>query len=265
MVQVTERDLAMVEWLGVVRLAEVDAIRWALGAMLGSAEPISTRKAQHWVMRMVEAGLVARARPTFQGASIVWATHDAVGRQPPNLFRQTTRHEVAVAAVSARYLALGYTWKRDRRPVSHLDHQADGVATYGDCVELVEVELTAKSSPRYRLICENHSMRLARDGISLVVYFCTADADRVVTIEADRFIFRTERPRLVSTIAFDKRGHWLGSTLDPRATIGPSGAGRRRGDDAISRKLEKTTSATSMAQFGTGIGVGNRTARAGDT
>ncbi|WBM79872.1 hypothetical protein KIV56_17145 [Cryobacterium breve] len=140
MVQVTERDLAMVDWLGTVRLAEVDAIRWALGAMLGSAEPISTRKAQHWIMRMVEAGLVARARPTFQGASIVWATHDAVGRKPPNLFRQTTRHEVAVASVSARYLCLGFTWQRDRRPVGVRDHQADGLATYGGQVELVEVE-----------------------------------------------------------------------------------------------------------------------------
>ncbi|WBM78830.1 hypothetical protein KIV56_09405 [Cryobacterium breve] len=134
----------MVDWLSTVRLAEVDAIRWALGAMSGSADPISTRKAQHWVTRMVEAGLVDRARPTFQGASIVWATHDAVGRQPPNLFRQTTRHEVAVATVSARYLALGYTWQRDRRPVGVFDHQADGVATRGDQVELVEVEPDGK-------------------------------------------------------------------------------------------------------------------------
>ncbi|MDY7542668.1 MULTISPECIES: hypothetical protein [unclassified Cryobacterium] len=214
MVQVTERDLAMVDWLGTVRLAEVDAIRWALGAMLGSAEPISTRKAQHWVMRMVEAGLVARARPTFQGASIVWATHDAVGRQPPNLFRQTTRHEVAVASVSARYLALGYAWQRDRRPVGVLDHQADGIATRDGQVELVEVELTAKSASRYKLIHENHARRLTQEGISKVVYFCTADAYRVVSREADRFIFRTERPRLVATIAFDKRGHWIGSQSD---------------------------------------------------
>ncbi|TFB87415.1 hypothetical protein E3O44_09925 [Cryobacterium algoricola] len=224
MVQVTERDLVMVEWLGTVRLAEVDAIRWALGAMSGSADPISTRKAQHWIMRMVDAGLVDRARPTFQGASIVWATRDAIGRQPPNLFRQTTRHEVAVATVSARYLALGYTWQRDRRPVGLLDHQADGVATRDGQAELVEVELTAKSSPRYKHIYENHSRRLTQEGISKVFYFCTVDADRIVTREADRLIFRTERPRLVSTIAFDRRGHWLGSALDPRATIGPSGA-----------------------------------------
>ncbi|TFB87273.1 hypothetical protein E3O44_09110 [Cryobacterium algoricola] len=214
MVQVTDRDEAMVNWLGTVRLADVDAIRWALGAMSGSAEPISTRKAQHWVMRMVEAGLVARARPTFQGASIVWATHDAVGRQPPNLFRQTTRHEVAVATVSARYLVLGYAWQRDRRPLGVFDHQADGVATYGDRVELVEVELTAKSKQRYRQIYENHSKRLRQDGVSRVVYFCTADADRIVNREADKFIFRTERLHLVSLIAFDRRGRWVGSHLD---------------------------------------------------
>ncbi|MEC5150298.1 hypothetical protein [Cryobacterium sp. GrIS_2_6] len=193
----------------------------ALGAMLGSAEPISTRKAQHWIMRMVEAGLVARARPTFHGASIVWATHDAVGRQPPNLFRQTTRHEVAVATVSARYLALGYTWQRDRRPVGMLDHQADGVANYGDSVELVEVELTAKSASRYKLIHENHSRRLTQDGISKVTYYCTADSDRIVNREADKFIFRTERPRLISTVAFDRRGHWLAQELDRSVSSSP--------------------------------------------
>ena len=221
MVQVTERDLAMVDWLGTVRLAEVDAIRWALGAMLGSAEPISTRKAQHWIMRMVEAGLVARARPTFQGASIVWATHDAVGRQPPNLFRQTTRHEVAVATVSARYLALGYAWQRDRRPVSVRDHQVDGVATRDGRVELVEVELTAKSASRSKLIHENHSRRLTQDGISKVAYYCTADADRIVNREADRFIFRTERSRLISIVAFDRRGHWLAQELDRFVSSSP--------------------------------------------
>jgi hypothetical protein len=33
-VQSTDRDQAMVDWLLVVRLAEIDAIRWALGGAL---------------------------------------------------------------------------------------------------------------------------------------------------------------------------------------------------------------------------------------
>ncbi|WP_223695373.1 hypothetical protein [Leifsonia poae] len=48
--------------------------------------------------------------PRFRDGSIVWATHQAIGKTAPNLFRQTTRHEVAVAAVSARYLCRGYSW-----------------------------------------------------------------------------------------------------------------------------------------------------------
>jgi hypothetical protein len=64
MVQWTDRDEAMVDWLLVVRLAEMDAIRWALGALSGAGVPVSTRKAQQWVVRLEGAGLVERARPT---------------------------------------------------------------------------------------------------------------------------------------------------------------------------------------------------------
>lgn len=83
MVQLTGRDAAVLEWLSVVRLADMDAMRFAL-AGLGTNEhpvdPITLRKAQRWVSRMIEVGMVARARPTFQTSSIVWATHQAIGR-----------------------------------------------------------------------------------------------------------------------------------------------------------------------------------------
>jgi hypothetical protein len=93
MVQWTDRDEAMVDWLLVVRLAEMDAIRWALGALSGSGVPVNTRKAQQWVVRLEGAGLVERARPTYRDASIVWATAAAIGRPAPNLFRQAIGHE----------------------------------------------------------------------------------------------------------------------------------------------------------------------------
>lgn len=216
-VQVTGRDEAMLEWLTVVRLADMDAVRWALGAYLGAGGPVGVRQAQYWVARMCSVGLLDRARPTFCDGSIVWATHQAIGKTAPNLYRQTTRHEVAVATVSARYLAQGFTWRRDRKPAGLLDHQADGVAARDGVVELVEVELTPKTWQRYKLICENHAYRLANAGIAQVTYFCTADAARIVTREADRFIFRTDRPRLIASAPFDVRGRWVGAELDPRS------------------------------------------------
>ena len=112
----------------------------------------------------------------------MWATRLAIGKPPPSLFRQTTRHEVAVATVSARYLAQGFTWRRDRQPTGHRLRQADGVATRDgivelvELVELVEVELTPKSWQRYQKMVTNHAYRLVHEDIDRVAYFCTADA-----------------------------------------------------------------------------------------
>ena len=217
MVQLTSRDEAMLEWLSVVRMADVDAIRWALAGLAGdhTGSPVSRRKAQQWVARLAGVGLVDRARPNFQDGQVVWATHQAIGKSAPNLYRQTARHEVAVAAASARYLARGYTWFRDRRPASTQDHQVDGVAIKGDRIELIEVELTAKTLHRYKTIHTAHATRMTTTGVTRVVYLCTPEAERVVAREADRFIFRTERPRLVTLPVLDARGRWVGDDNAP--------------------------------------------------
>jgi hypothetical protein len=226
MVQFTGRDDEMLRWLGIVRMADMDTIRYALGAFGGVGKPVVLRKAQLWVARLSEMGLVGRVKPSYQDRSVVWPTAKAVGRQAPSLLGQTTRHEIAVAAVSARYLLRGYVWRRDRKPVGMFEHEADGVATKGDIVELVEVELTAKASGRYKAICDSHSSRIAHDGVSRVVYPSTSDAARMVTRQADLHLFRTERPRLVAFTAFDRQGKWV--ARDDALWVGaeePSGTG----------------------------------------
>ena len=212
MVQLTRRDEAMLDWLSVVRMADQEAVCWALAALPeGHADkPVGVRRGNQWIARLVDEGLVQRAQPAFNDRSIIWATHQGIGRVAPNLYRQTTRHEIAVAAVSARYLARGYTWFRDRKPASLQDHQVDGVAVKGDLVELIEVELTAKALGRYKLICNSHASRMTDGGITRVVYLGTSDATRVVAKEADRLIFRDQRPRLVTLATFDVRGRWVG-------------------------------------------------------
>ena len=212
MMQLTRRDERMLEWLNVVRMADIDGIRWALaGLKSGDAEePVSARRANQWIARLAKVGLIDRVRPLYRDRQIVWPTHKATGQAAPTLFRQTMRHELAVAAVSARYLARGYVWTRDARPQSLQDHQADGVATKGDLVELVEVELTTKKLSRYRMIHSHHSQRMATGGVSRVVYFCTPDVARAVSREADKFIFRDERDRLVVLSVLDAQGKWIG-------------------------------------------------------
>ncbi len=211
MVQLTGRDQLMLEWLSIVRMADTSAVRYALaglGAEEFPAAPVTLRKAQQWVARLVGIGLLDRARPAFQNSAIVWATHEAIGRSAPNIYRQTTRHELAVANVSARYLARGYVWTTDRKPQSMAEHMADGVAVRGGLRELVEVELTPKTLGRYRLIHNNHADRLSGDGITRVVYACSPGAARVVAREADRYVFRDLRHRIVTAGVFDPVGVW---------------------------------------------------------
>ena len=211
MVQFTSRDDELLRWLGTVRLTDVEALRFAIGAAQGWDRPVHVRKAQTWVSRMLEMGLVGRGRPQYNEKSIVWATAKAVGRQAPNLLGQTTRHDVAVAHISARYLLAGFRWARDRKGVAYFDHEVDGVAILGNRVELIEVELTPKAKSRYKGICESHSDRILNEGVTRIVYACTSDAARTVAREADRHMFRTERERLVSFTGFDKLGRWVAS------------------------------------------------------
>ncbi len=209
MALVTARDEQMIEWLKVVRVTDMESIRFALAAFADATRPVSLRRAQQWVARLVELGLVEKERLTLQDASAIWATQRATGMRPLNLLGQTFRHEVAVASASARYLFNGWSWARDRKASSYHDHQADGIAIRGDETELVEVELTPKAIERYAPIVNSHSWRMSREGITRVVYLCTTDATRMVRREADKLLFRDDKSLIVTVTAFDKRGTWI--------------------------------------------------------
>lgn len=216
----TERDERMLDWLGVVRLADMEAVRWALAGFDGQDRPVSLRRAQQWVARLVEAGLLDRGRPTFRDGSIVWATFQVTGKAKPNLFKQTTRHEVAVAAASARFIAGGWTWSRDRVPATKAEHMADGMVTREGRVQLVEVELTAKTLSRYQAILPDHARRL-QGGVERVVYLGTAEAMRAVGREADRLMHPSIRGRIVILPVFDVRGHLLDGTFTGGGELQP--------------------------------------------
>lgn len=219
MLQLTSRDEAMLDWMNVVRLADVDAIRWALSAYQDDHDgPVSVRRANHWIARMAELGYLGRVRPMYRDRQIVWPTHHASGRSAPRLFRQTMRHELAVAAVAGRYLAAGFDWSRDRRPQSLAEHQADGVARMDGHTYLIEVELTAKRASRYRAIHASHSDRLTDGGISRVRYLCAPSVGRVVSAEADKFIFRDARLRLQIDTVFDEQGRLIDGDFEPAAS-----------------------------------------------
>ncbi|WP_417512553.1 hypothetical protein [Microbacterium sp.] len=207
--QITARDERIFEWLRVVKLADTEAIRWVLAALDGRDEPVSMRRAQQWIARTAEAGLIEKARPVFRDGSIIWLSRVLSNRAAPNLYRATTRHEVAVSSISARYLAAGYSWQRDRQPATRQEHAADGVAEHGGNVELIEVELTAKTLDRYRGIFTDHTRRLT-EGVSRVVYVGTAGAMRAVDREASKWVHPSLRDRIITLPVLDERGHIVG-------------------------------------------------------
>lgn len=231
--QMTARDERMLDWLRVVRLADMDAVRWALAGLdddvastVGEVRPVSLRRAQQWVARLVEAGLLDRGRPTFRDGSIVWATFQVTGKARPNLFKQTTRHEVAVGSVSARFLAGGAKWRRDRVPPTKVEHMADGAAELDGVVQLVEVELTAKTLQRYQAILPDHARRL-QSGVDRVVYLGTPAASRAIAREADKLVHPSIRSRILTLPIFDERGRIVDETFtgvwvrQPEAELAP--------------------------------------------
>lgn len=191
--QLTERDELVLRWLGEVRFAELPELQWVLGRFGGNAEPLSLRKTQKYVARCREGGYLESARARQSSASIVWASSAFTGRAAPSLLRQTVRHDLTVAAVSARYLWAGWHWLSDERE-NKTDHSADGVAVRGDHRELVEVELTPKTLSRYPKILRDHEQRMKFEGVTSVVYFTDAAAGRAVSRQVEKLVFPGDRP-----------------------------------------------------------------------
>jgi len=67
-IQLTDRDEAMLAWLNVVRMADLEAVKFALAGLAGAVEPVGKRRANQWVARMEKAGWVTRTRPTYKGS-----------------------------------------------------------------------------------------------------------------------------------------------------------------------------------------------------
>lgn len=208
--QLTARDERIFDWLRVVRIADSEALRWVLAAVDGRSAPVTLRRAQQWIARGVEAGVIERARPIFREGAVVWLSKEMSGRDAPDLFKQTLRHEVAVASLSARFLAAGYVWERDGPGRQNDLKIADGIARSGAEVVRVEVELTTKDTARYAKIMQHHVNCLTQ-GVDRVVYVGTPLVMRDVAEEADKRIHPALRHRFLTVPAFDRLGHIVGS------------------------------------------------------
>ncbi|TDS80327.1 hypothetical protein [Amnibacterium kyonggiense] len=213
-VWVVPRDEQMMTWFQVVRIANVQSVRWVLGALNSQQSPVSVRRAQAWCARLETAGLVGRAQLGGAGGSLVWGTYAGTGVGKPSLYRQTTRHEVAVSAASARYAAAGCAWRRDEKPAFVGGHQADGVALGPGWVELIEVELTPKRLPRYVSIFRAFRRRLDLGEANSITYLCNTESARAVREALTSIpIGRTLVDRVSVHEVYDLAGQWISDAL----------------------------------------------------
>lgn len=204
----------MFGWFGIVRIADVQSVRWVLGALNGQDHPVSVRRAQSWCARMEVAGKVERAQLGGRGGSLVWGTYAGTGLSKPNLYRQTTRHEVAVAAASARYATAGYAWQRDERSEFTGGHLADGVALSLGWAELIEVELTPKRLPRYAQIFRTFEHRFDVGDMTAITYLCNEESGRAVRAAlTDLPTGRAIAPQVDVHDVYDRAGVWTDDSL----------------------------------------------------
>ena len=227
-VWLTSRDEMALSWFSVVRISNVDTVRWLLGAVNGWDRPVQIRQAQRWIARMETAGKIRRAALGTPGGSVVWATAEVPGARRPNLFAQTTRHEIAVSAASARYALAGFAWQEDERPATRGGHRADGVAIGADDhASLIEVELTPKRARRYAQIFATYRRRLDRGETDRVVYLCNPDSAAAVRAALRQPAARPVAGRIDVHVTYGPQtaaweGDELPRWLDPLAFIGDS-------------------------------------------
>lgn len=213
-VWVTRRDEQMIEWFSIVRVTNMQTIRWVLGALNGADGPVSLRQAQAWCTRMKSVGVIDVKQVGALGGSVVWAESKATGQSKPDLLRQTTRHEIGVSAVSARYAIAGYAWQRDGKASTTGGHQADGVALGVNWAELIEVELTPKRIPRYASIFGAYRLRLRAGDADQLTYLCTDSSARAVQVALDTLpVGREIADRVLVREVFDRSGVWSGDEL----------------------------------------------------
>lgn len=193
------------------------ALRWVLAG--AGKRPVALRNAQRWVARMREVGMVEWGRPNFAEGSVVWVS-SAMGGRAQNIYRQTVRHDVAVAFVSARYVNMGWQWQSDFQDSASV-HRADGIAVSPEgAVELLEVELTRKTPRRYAQILPSHAERIERGEVTQVRYLGVAEAVRGAAESADQNLLSALRARFTFRETFDVRGSWVLPDEEVRAWFG---------------------------------------------
>ncbi|MBW3614418.1 MAG: hypothetical protein KY439_03800 [Actinobacteria bacterium] len=203
-VQITDRDIDVVGWIGDQYAVRLDVIRW----LLGGATPLSESRTRAVVARWQRAGLVESRRFFAGQPAFVWPTRGGL-----RLVRPGWRHRRPTVALLAHHHAVaqvrlhiesrgqGTDWVCERtlyrQRLAPGAHVADGtfVSRRGP-ITAVEVELTVKGADRLRDIVRD--LTLDHEAVLYVVgdagvaravsaaVHATGATDRVSIVELDR-------------------------------------------------------------------------------
>jgi hypothetical protein len=211
-VLVTERDLAVLRWIGEQFAVRADVIRW----LLGGDRPLSDGRTRQVIDRWRRAGLVHQQRFFVGAEPVVWPTReglrlvlDGYRARTPKLSMLAHIHAVSLVRLGLERKGAGQSWVPERalyraRPTPDV-HVADGEYTDPNGRRTaVEVELTVKAAERLRRIIGDLTLEYDR-----VVYVtgdvrvtaavrgavrALGEADRVELVHLGAFALPTERP-----------------------------------------------------------------------
>lgn len=169
MTKINARDSRLLAWLDAVRIADTEAISWAMGRAAGRAVPVARRLAQRWVKRMEEMGEVQRTDTYYPGLLIRPA-----GIRGPWV-TSTMNHDRLAAQVAGRLLDSMTDIQIDDDEGRRADFIASSV--WGRVA--YEVELSPKNPKRYKQILRVYAGRTATGGdLEKVVWLCTPTTAR---------------------------------------------------------------------------------------
>ncbi|MGF6881722.1 hypothetical protein ABH933_001233 [Nocardia sp. GP40] len=192
---ITERDAAVLHWLGEVKVANADSMRSAYSYFGGT--PVTRKRLSQRLLQLAAAGHIHST--TLQRGNnrrLYWPT-----RQPYEVTRRDLTHDLIAAQMSIQLLSAGNSgrlaynqalapeisdqprqWTRDA-PLTRAAHLADGLLWLpDDTTVIIEVELTAKSPQRLASVLNSHATRLHTDNdpAAHILYLATRRVGQLV-------------------------------------------------------------------------------------
>ncbi|WP_280385390.1 hypothetical protein [Nocardia wallacei] len=192
---ITERDAAVLNWLGEVHIADTDSMREAYTYF--GRTPMTKKRLSQRLLQLSRAGQI--------GSQVLYRGNNRrvyyPVRQPYPIARRDLAHDLITAHMSITLLSAGNStrlhhnrdlsteqrtqrnhWTRDV-PSNKNAHVADGLLWLPDhTTVIVEIELTPKSTRRLSNILASHANRLRTDGdpAAHILYLTTRRVGQVI-------------------------------------------------------------------------------------